>query len=333
LYKEFLRFIEQIYPVEEEREIIQRYFGYCLLGDHREKQFLILTDKRKGFNGKSTVTKLLMKALGDYAMKGNNSFLYKTDARHESVNSHSAGMLAYMNYRLAIFEETDSKERLDDQRLKDTNGGNTQIKGRHINSKEMETFTWGCKMILLCNDNNFPQFDFTDTAMLDRMLIVIHRARFFQDVDDYEKHKDEQYTYLATSEIDAKLDLWRPCLLKWALEGLGNYWTKRFEQVPQSCKKWKAGLLSEQDEVEPFLKENTTDGAVSGNEKVWVGGKNLYERYKNSCPAEKDKKTKLGYKKFMQRVFTVWSEVAYYEEKRINCKLYYSVFMGKSFIE
>ena len=46
--------MEQIYPVTEEREYVQLFGGYCLLGDHPQKKLLLLTDVRDGYNGKST---------------------------------------------------------------------------------------------------------------------------------------------------------------------------------------------------------------------------------------------------------------------------------------
>ena len=59
---------EQIYPVEEERDIVQRFCGYALSGRTDQKYFMALTDRRRGDNGKSTVLGLIMAALGDYAL-------------------------------------------------------------------------------------------------------------------------------------------------------------------------------------------------------------------------------------------------------------------------
>ena len=61
---EVLDFITKIYPVEEERNLFQRYAGYCLLGKHNEKVLLLLSDKRAGYNAKSSVVKLLSDAMG-----------------------------------------------------------------------------------------------------------------------------------------------------------------------------------------------------------------------------------------------------------------------------
>ncbi len=335
LQKEFATFIEQIYPVAEQREIVQRYLGYCLLGDHREKVLLLLTDKRKGFNGKSTMAKIVMQGMGgDYARRGGNGFLYKSDTRHETVNSHQSGMIAYKGYRLAYFEELDPKERFDNQEIKDRNGGNSYFQGRRANSTVEEKFIWGTKMILLFNDSNFPKFDYTDTSLLDRFLIVQHQSRFYKDVEGYEKHKHQPYTYLA-SDVDSKLESWRPYYLLWALEGLKNYWEKRFGTVPKQCKEWKAGLVREQDQVRDFLDEYTRDGVSSGKNTDVISGKTLFQLFNDKVSSHSAKKDRLLYKHFLSQVEELW-ETTFYKEKSITRETkdgakevkYYGAFVG-----
>lgn len=318
----FRTFIEQIYPIPEEREIIQRYFGYCLLGDHREKVFLLLTDQRKGFNGKSTMAKMVMQGMGSYMRRGGNGLLYKSDARHETVNSHSSGMIAYKDARVAYFEELDPKERLDNQELKDRNGGNSYFQGRRINSNLEEKFIWGCKMVLLFNDSNFPQFDYTDKALLDRMLMVQHRSRFYKEEEEFGEHANEPYTYRAV-EIDGKMEEWRGAYLRWAMEGLRNYWEKRFSVVPKECKRWKQGLVNEQDAVREFLRENTVEGAAT----QVLRGKTLYECFVTKTPSEKERRARLGYRRFMSRVEEIWGIAA--TDKMIEGTRHCGVFSGK----
>lgn len=102
-------FLAQIYPVPAEREFMQRYCGYCLTGRHDQKLFLMLTDKRGGFNGKSTFLSLLRGCMGDYAIKADASVLYKQD-RARGINDHAGGLFAYEKKRLMVVEETDSSK-------------------------------------------------------------------------------------------------------------------------------------------------------------------------------------------------------------------------------
>lgn len=74
---------------------------------------LILSDSIGGWNGKSTFIKALMNTLGpEYSLQGTNSFLYRTDSTSETVNSHTAGLLAHKGKRLVTFEELDPKRQL-----------------------------------------------------------------------------------------------------------------------------------------------------------------------------------------------------------------------------
>lgn len=102
-------FLAQIYPVPAEREFMQRYCGYCLTGQHESKLFLMLTDKRGGFNGKSTFLSLLRGCMGDYAIKSDAGVLYKQD-KARGLNDHAGGLFAYEKKRLMVVEETDSSK-------------------------------------------------------------------------------------------------------------------------------------------------------------------------------------------------------------------------------
>lgn len=114
--------MSMIYPVEAEREVAQRYGGYCLRGDHPAKRLVLCTDAgggRAGNNAKTTFAKLLAEVLGvDYAMKGKNPFLYKTDSSNETADGHNAGLLVHKGRRMAYFEELDPKRRLNNGLLK-----------------------------------------------------------------------------------------------------------------------------------------------------------------------------------------------------------------------
>lgn len=56
------------------REYIQRFAGYCLLGNHPEKKLLLLTDVRDDYNGKSTFQKALSVVLGpEYSIVGEHN--------------------------------------------------------------------------------------------------------------------------------------------------------------------------------------------------------------------------------------------------------------------
>lgn len=106
-------FISRVYPVFAEREFMQRYCYYSLLGAHREKIFLVLNDLRGGWNGKSTFLSLLLAAMGDYGIKADACVIYRQD-RTRGINDHSGGLLAFEKKRLMVIEETSSGAIMDE---------------------------------------------------------------------------------------------------------------------------------------------------------------------------------------------------------------------------
>ena len=87
LAEEGLRFVCEIYPVDEVREFVQRICGYCILGHHNEKIIPFFTDTRKGWNGKSIFLSMLSEAMGKYARKAPATLVYKQD-KVAIINDH-----------------------------------------------------------------------------------------------------------------------------------------------------------------------------------------------------------------------------------------------------
>ena len=302
---------EKIYPHEDEREVVQRYFGYSLLGYHPQKQMLLLTDARGGYNGKSTVCKAIRAVLGqEYSVKPLANFLYQSD-RVGNIESHASGTLSYKGLRLAVVEELNPSQRLDSQFLKDCNGGRTTFRGRVIRSDEHIEFEWTAKFILAFNGGNMPRFDVSDRALQMRMLVVQHRSRFHLSEEEYEKESHLPYTYKANTNLDAKINgRWRSALLSWCLDGLKNYVAKEFRVVPAVCREWVDRLAAEQDLVAEFVR---TRLERTGDKKDFVSRADLYATYKSETSEERDKKMRIGKTKFFERVVGILGEQTYRE--------------------
>ena len=241
----------KIYPVEEEREYVQRFYGYCLLGASPESAFLALTDRRAGANGKSTIIKFLERALGTYAMAGDKAFLY--ESKHvESINGHDAGWLAFKHKRLIVFEEL-APRALDQSRLKEITGGNAHrdnVRAPHAVTGERLDFVG--KIIVSFNESKMPQFDVDDGALLRRMIVVQHRSRF-QDPPG-----DELYSYPRVADVEKSVP--PHALLRWLLIGLARYWERGLNQAPDSVDAWRRGLVEEQDDVAQWALERLDYG-------------------------------------------------------------------------
>ncbi len=275
-------FFQKVYPVEDERALFQQWAGYCLTADHREKLLLLLTDRRSGFNAKSTVLSLLADTMGDYAIKGDAALYYAND-KQRTVNDHSAGLMTYEKKRLLFIEETSSSRVLDSSVVKDLNGGNPTMAGRGMYQNSIKAFPWITKTTIAFNENRLPAVDVDDAALMERFMAIPHRSRFFAG-----EVPDEPYSYPADSTIKEKFRLWRPYVLRWALRGLQMYRQHRFRNIPDSCRNFMSSIVEEKDTVKEFL----TNAIEAGDSKDFVKVKELYNDYSDAYRAlQKDKKT------------------------------------------
>ena len=304
---EVLDFIEKIYPVEEERALMQRYAGYCLLGKHNEKVMMLLSDRRSGFNAKSAMVKLMATAMGEYAVKADPNLIYRND-KVRSVNDHQAGFLAYRKKRLIFVEETDPLKFLDEELLKDMNGGQTSFTLRQMWRDDVITFDWISKIIIAFNEGKMPGFNIADVALVDRMLTVPHRSRFYMD-----QVPNKPHSYKADSNIKDNYPRWAPYFLRWALEGLREYYRLRFTNLPEGCLEFKNGLIAEQDVVSQFLDTVVEEGEPTD----FVQASDLFDEYKKEHPdMQKDKRTKKSLDTFVKALEARFPDATF--KSRIN---------------
>ena len=227
----------KIYPVVEERRIVQAFAGYCLLGHTETELFLALTDLRDTPNGKSTVAELFRAALGEYATKGRPGFLLSTGRTRECDFTWGD----YRDKRLACFEELGSRHRLDVQRIKTvTSSGGATVTVRSSRASEGERMRWTAKLLLVFNQGCLPRYALGDADFQRRMLVVRHRAAFVSAEDL--KRTSEPHTFLADDGLRERLkrEPWK--ILAWMLQGVELYNNGCLDQLPASIEGWRAEL-------------------------------------------------------------------------------------------
>ena len=283
----FEEFIEKIYPVKEEREFAQKWYGYCLLGNSPEKYICFLTDVRGGNNGKSKMSELIRRTMGDYGYVGKNEVLYKAE-RTDGKNSHDASLLAYRGKRMATFEELDPAKVIDEQWVKRTVGGNAKVTGRALFAKEETTFEFTTKLIVAVNEGNMPKFTLTDKALLSRLLTIPHRSRFCKNADKI----NEKYTYEVNENIDACFDTWRPYCLAWLLKGLTKYHeTGITGTIPVGCNEYLNRIVNENNHVLKFIESHYE---CTGDNMDYVQLRDIFAMFNIECKdLQRDKRTKI----------------------------------------
>lgn len=253
LRAQWLDYVEKVWPIKEERDVAQTYFGYCLRGDHPEKVFAIFKDKTDGYNAKSKTAQALIAALGGYAKDGLDAHLY-ANSGSSNPNGHNASLFAYASTRLAIFEELDERKSLDTKKAKRDHSGNGKVSGRRPHATQDEIINLFCKWILIFNDRCQPKFDTSDLAFMKRMLVIIFRTKFLSP----EEYATSTYEYkqLADPHVGDRFESWRPYILEWLLEGYRMYEKNGFNNVPSSCKEWKQEVSAAVNNIQDWIEEN-----------------------------------------------------------------------------
>ncbi|GLC47496.1 hypothetical protein PLESTM_002092300 [Pleodorina starrii] len=267
------RFLAQIFPVESERRIVLSYMASLLSGRRKIKKFLVLTDRRAGNNGKSTVARLFRRFFSNYA-KASTKFVCK-GAFDRDRDSHDAGLEPFKGKRLLLAEELKNTMMLDVAMLKQYTGGAGEIvEGRKCGSGDWFKFTWQAGFLLIFNENDAPKFDATDEAFLGRMVVAPMRSKFVA-VDEHGQHPEleEEYTYPMNKDVEMNFENWLPALAHILLD---HYDENGLDIIPDSMKEWRADIADSSNFLAEWFGENVN---LTGNKKDVLSIKELYSRY------------------------------------------------------
>ncbi|MGL5962531.1 MAG: PriCT-2 domain-containing protein [Cetobacterium sp.] len=267
--KEFFR---KLFPIEEERMVVVTFISSLLHGHRLDKKFLILTDKRNGNNGKSTLLTMLRTFFGDY-LKGSTKFICR-GAFDKDKDSHDAGLEPLKGKRVMLADELKKNMKLDEGLIKNLTGGEYEVEGRRIGKADQFKFTWQAGIIMVFNEGDCPKFDSTDNAFMNRIIVGPMRSKFM----DCEKDNDLTYTYKIDETVNSKrhFEKWCSSLLDYfktysTLEGLTRI------KIPASMTEWKEEIISGNNELADWIFENIEKG--TDNDFVSLNDlKDIYKR-------------------------------------------------------
>lgn len=142
--------------------------------------------------------------------------------------------------------------------------------------------------------HKIPDMDMQDGAMLERLLFIPHRSRFYKQGEV----PAEPYSYAADPNIKLSFVRWGPYFLQWLLEGLRKYKEEGFRNIPDSCLAFKNQLLEAQDDVKEYLDEQVQEGAASD----FVKAKDMWDEFEDRNRHKRKKRSKpyMSYKKFRE---------------------------------
>lgn len=250
----FVQFLDEVFVGDHElAAFVMRYLGYSLTGSVREQVFQVWYGG--GSNGKTTLIKAVLEAIGDYGQAlASDLLLERRQARGSAEASPDVARLR--GVRLAAGEETKPDQRWNESLIKQLTGGG-KITARYL-YKDLFEFEPTAKLLLAVNHK--PTVRGTDHGIWRRIQLVPFCARFDGD------KKDATLPDKLSAEAPGILALLVRSAVDWYTNGLQPP-ARVFDEVSQ----YREG----QDVIGQFLAECTRRDASKSTPKS-----RLYQSYK-----------------------------------------------------
>lgn len=191
-YRKWTAFLRQLFADARQRDILQEWFGYCLLANTSQQKILAIIGPPR--SGKSTIARVLTELLG------------RTNVASPSIRSLSGqfGLWGFLEKTLAIIPDATLHKPCPalEELLKSISGEDAV----DIHRKGMPPLTGirlPTRLMLLANE--LPAFR-DPSGALDRRLIALETAQTFYGKEDI------QMTTKLLKEL--------PGILNWSIEGL-----------------------------------------------------------------------------------------------------------------
>lgn len=248
--QKFEGFLQMMLPFEEDRKLVQEWFGYCLLPGNEYQKCLIL--KGDGANGKSVLLYILKLLLGSANVSSVGMDAFDTSKRF---------LLCKLKDKLAdISNEFSSGKAICESTFKRFVSGDS-VTAEEKNIRAFD-FKPEAKIIFATNDD--PQFKDRSSGLWRRLCII--------NCDNIVPESNRNPKMLMSDYWEEEL----PGILNWAIEGRRRLFSQNGFSEEKS-KKIVAGYKQDASFPEEWLLENV----VSDCEKN-VSSSDLYEKYVTS---------------------------------------------------
>lgn len=244
LYIEVIELIRKIIPNKDTRHYTLKSLASCLDGYNRDENFYIWAGKNSsGGNGKSTLTELLSKTLGDYAIFSPVTLL---TGKRESANSANSALAAIRNKRVVILQEPGANDVIQAEVMKSLTGGD-KISTRDLNSIQCE-FKPHAKFIMCSNAQ--PKCSSMDGGVIRRLKLIEFESKFVTNP----KNTDEN-EFQIDRDLKNKLDLYKEVFMSILIDYYKIYREEELippETVLHATKKYE----DNNNIIKTFVEEN-----------------------------------------------------------------------------
>jgi putative DNA primase/helicase len=247
----FKRFMDRILPQEAVRGFLQRAVGYAATGVAREEMLPILHGL--GANGKSTLTGVLLEALGDYAIQAAPDLLMLKKGAHPTELADLFGA------RFVVCMENEEGRRLAESLVKHITGRD-RIKARRMREDFWE---FDPTHTVFLGTNHRPEVRGTDHAIWRRLKLIPF------DVTIPETEQDKTLPETLRSELQG--------ILAWVVWGCLEYQRYGLGE-PDQVRDATRGYRSDMDALAAFFEERCVI-----HSRTEVPATQLYKAYQEWC--------------------------------------------------
>ena len=277
-------FMSDIFNADQDLiNFMQRFMGYCLTGHDKSQVWAIFSGS--GANGKGVLNEMMKTMMGPYAAEMHRDCIFRT-GRSSSPGAAESHMIALINKRWAVRDESDSDDVLNETMVKKLTGGGS-ITARDLN-KPMTTFKPTFKPILMTN--NRPRIDVSSDAMRRRILVIAFPNRYkpaqeLDALDPTQKLRDDDMQAKMTTQQAQEQ------LLVWCVKGAMQWYQQGIGDIPQAIAEEKERYYEENDDIGAFINENCV---LDSGASVSV------TEFKNALESSGIRKTSADIKKHME---------------------------------
>lgn len=197
----FLEWMTKMYPSSELRDYVLKIFACSLFSrGNREKILPIMVSAgnilKVGNEGKTTLKTLIDRILGAHSVTPKSTLIAVNS--NKSAENASPELSKGKDARILWLNELSAKIRIDDGTIKLLSGGGEIIATRKLHSND-DSYVAQFMPIIVCNTT--PRFDVTDGALIKRIRLIPHHARWVdpENAPESEEEQRKQNTYVADS--------------------------------------------------------------------------------------------------------------------------------------
>lgn len=193
-------FIDKIFPLKELRDFMWYHMASILLGVNLDQKLYLYIGG--GENGKTALTDLLGKCLGDYCDTAPISLICQA---RQKQGTASPDVVALKGMRFAVMPEPSKEDKVNDGAMKELTSGVEAIRGRAVYGHTTVSFVPQMK-IAVCS-NNFMKIESRDHGTW-RRIAVIDFMSLFTDNPEY-GDADKPYQFKKDPVVIEKFPKWR----------------------------------------------------------------------------------------------------------------------------